>query len=290
MHPLPFHQAGSWLKGNLHAHSKRSDGKWSPRKVMDYYASQDYDFLSITEHDIACSYEPRKGLIMLRGAELTVGRSLAGAPVHVLAVGLSPDIEIPKPLGGPESIEMLRESKAFCFLAHPHWSGMTSEEVAAYHICHGMEVYNAGCDYESASGLGAVHWDQMLASGNRPYGLACDDSHFALPDHGKAWIWACCRERTAEAVLFALFNGLFYSSSGPLIHDLKLAGRSLEVRCSPARAVYWVGKGRMRWGKVASPGSSLTRVKLEIDPSTPYFRVEVWDLQGRTAWSQPYFF
>lgn len=41
-----------WFKGNLHTHSYWSDGDDYPEMIMDWYKSHDYDFLSLTDHNI----------------------------------------------------------------------------------------------------------------------------------------------------------------------------------------------------------------------------------------------
>ncbi len=46
----PFTAPGEWLRGNLHTHSTASDGVRSPQEVVDHYAAEGYDFLSITDH------------------------------------------------------------------------------------------------------------------------------------------------------------------------------------------------------------------------------------------------
>lgn len=46
-----------WYKGNLHTHTLWSDGNDFPEMVVDWYASRDYDFLALTEHNIVADRE-----------------------------------------------------------------------------------------------------------------------------------------------------------------------------------------------------------------------------------------
>jgi predicted metal-dependent phosphoesterase TrpH len=39
-----------WYRGNLHAHSDRSDGAASPVQVIDEYRAAGYDFVLLTDH------------------------------------------------------------------------------------------------------------------------------------------------------------------------------------------------------------------------------------------------
>ncbi|MFT6811270.1 MAG: hypothetical protein ACJA01_004518, partial [Saprospiraceae bacterium] len=46
--PLPTKQ---WFKGNLHTHSYWSDGDEFPEVIMDWYKTNDYQFISLTDHN-----------------------------------------------------------------------------------------------------------------------------------------------------------------------------------------------------------------------------------------------
>jgi histidinol phosphatase-like PHP family hydrolase len=40
-----------WFKGNLHTHSYWSDGDEFPEVIMDWYKSNDYEFVALTDHN-----------------------------------------------------------------------------------------------------------------------------------------------------------------------------------------------------------------------------------------------
>lgn len=46
-----------WYKGNLHTHTLWSDGNQFPEMVVDWYASRDYDFLALTEHNVVADHD-----------------------------------------------------------------------------------------------------------------------------------------------------------------------------------------------------------------------------------------
>ena len=54
-----------WFKGNLHTHSYWSDGDEFPEMIMDWYKSHDYDFVSLTDHNILAQGE--KWIVVRRG-------------------------------------------------------------------------------------------------------------------------------------------------------------------------------------------------------------------------------
>lgn len=39
-----FSKTGNWYKGNLHCHSTNSDGKLSPKEVVDLFKENGYSF------------------------------------------------------------------------------------------------------------------------------------------------------------------------------------------------------------------------------------------------------
>lgn len=54
-----------WYKGNLHTHSYWSDGDEFPEMIMDWYKTHDYDFVSLTDHNILAQGE--KWIVVRRG-------------------------------------------------------------------------------------------------------------------------------------------------------------------------------------------------------------------------------
>ena len=51
-----FSKTGNWYKGNLHCHSTNSDGKLSPKEVVDLFKENGYSFLCFSDHDIYTDY------------------------------------------------------------------------------------------------------------------------------------------------------------------------------------------------------------------------------------------
>jgi hypothetical protein len=88
-----------------------------------------------------------------------------------------------------------------------------------------------------------------------------------------------------DALLAALKAGHFYSSQGPELRDVAVAGNQLRVACSPAEAIYLGGRGSPR---AARFGEGLTRAEFALAPfDGGYCRVTVVDGAGRRAWSNP---
>lgn len=67
------------LKGALHAHTTKSDGKLTPEEVLRVYRDLDFDFLALTDHDFllrpnAYAEVPDEfeGMVVFKGMEKTV--------------------------------------------------------------------------------------------------------------------------------------------------------------------------------------------------------------------------
>ncbi len=50
----------NWYKGNLHTHSYWSDGDEFPEMIMDWYKSNDYQFIALSDHNILANIEKWK--------------------------------------------------------------------------------------------------------------------------------------------------------------------------------------------------------------------------------------
>lgn len=289
MSVTPFAIAGEWLRGNLHTHSTRSDGGREPADVLRWHLDHGYDFVAITDHDRRTIEAAPKGLVALAGAELSLGKGVAGSPYHLVAIGLPGD-ELPRSSDRPAVIRELAAMGAVAFLAHPYWSMLTPEEVLQARGCLGLEVFNHACEVENLKGLATVHWDQALTAGWRAFGFATDDSHWKIDDHGGGWIWVRARRRDPEAILEAIREGRFYASSGPRIEDFRVEGCRVSVRTSPAARIYWIGPRHHGWHAADRKGRPIAEARFDVPATLAHVRIEVVDTEGRRAWSPPHFF
>ncbi|MGH2626358.1 MAG: PHP domain-containing protein, partial [Anaerolineales bacterium] len=94
MRPIPpFDRPGVWLRGDLHCHSRASDGALPPEEVRERHRRAGYDFLALTDHDrVTPLAAGEDSPLVLPGAELSLGRTRQGSPFHCLAVGLRTEL------------------------------------------------------------------------------------------------------------------------------------------------------------------------------------------------------
>jgi len=281
----PFDQPGMWLKGNLHTHTTASDGRVSPAEAIEWFARQGHDFLAITDHNIVTPLPDGAPLTLIPGSEISAHR--ADVDYHVVALGITKMLQTHD--SDPQAIiNAVNAAGGVAIIAHPYWHDHTLEDLRQLRDHVGIEIFNTSCWLEIQKGHSLVHWDLLLRRGHHAWGFATDDCHWRIPDYGKGWVMVRAPENTPEAILAALRAGHFYASMGPEIHDVALDGREVTVRCSPARSVYVTGGYNYCPNAVhAWDGKPLTEVTVQLHPRQTYFRVEVVDFEGRSAWTQP---
>ena len=296
----PFDTNGLWLRCALHAHTTESDGDLPPDKLVEHYERAGYDVLAITDHWRRTSSPSTDQLLVIASSEINCLLP-QGCDGHVLAYGIDEDpmeFAFTRP-DLAQAAAWIHEHGGVTYLAHPAWTGASKLDLPDG--VSGIEVYNAGCELEVARGVSTVHWDDVLETGRLCFGIAADDSHHPGFDSDYAWVWARARERSQPAVLEALAMGSFYSSTGPVIHEVSVEDGAVEVRCTPCRSVTLctgrekgsaVHAGRLgyRYGGrtlASGDGGGIMHARLERPARNPYGRVEVVDLQGRKAWTNP---
>jgi hypothetical protein len=298
-----FDGDGVWLRCALHAHTTNSDGDLDPERLVRHYEWAGYDVLAITDHWVRTDERSTRRLLVIPSTELN---AQAGGPehdAHVLALGVAADPVAPAgdfaPL--PEVVAWILENGGVPYLAHTYWSGLRTEQWEGCEGLVGIEVWNAGCELETGRGDASLHWDEALERGRPLFALATDDSHHPAYDSGFAWTMVRAAERSQEAVLDALRSGSFYSSNGPVIHDVELDDGAVVVRCSPAESVTLFSSrsrgARANAGRLGYPNAAqildrdarglITACRLEKPVLAPYARLEIADGAGRRAWTNP---
>jgi hypothetical protein len=300
----PFESEGIWLRCALHAHTNNSDGELSPDMLVNHYEWAGYDVLAITDHWVRTDERGTKKLLVIPSAELNANAPTQDNDAHVIALGIAVDPVMPEGsfAGLQEVVSWVSENGGVPFLAHTYWSGLHTQQWWDCEGLYGIEVWNSACELELGRGDSSIHWDEALERGRMVYALATDDSHHPGFDSGFAWTWVRAAEKTQEAVLDALRNGLFYGSTGPEIKDLELTDGDVVVRCSPAQSITlycgrWHG-ARANAGRLGYPGHSeilerddrglITAARLLRPHRAPYGRIEVADGHGTKAWTNPF--
>jgi hypothetical protein len=298
MRPPAFASPSRWFRGNLHAHSDRSDGMAPPEQVIAEYRAAGYDFLVLTDHFEArwgwaitdTSRARDDGFTTLLGAELSSADWEDEDVFWVNAIGLPADFPRPRP-GEPHAalIERAAEAGAYNVLLHPGLTNFLDFDRLPVEHLHAVETYNVNAAHswpDQAEGRYAV--DALLARGRRLHVTVGDDAHWHHPrDRFGAWVEVRAERLEPDALLDALRSGAYYSTQGPRIEDVVVDGDEVHVRCSPARAIALTGIHGWR-SAVAEGDPTLTEAVLDLAKlRSPYWRLTVTAADGARAWTNP---
>lgn len=297
---------GLWLKGNLHAHSTMSDGRLTPGELAASYREAGYQFLSLADHNRFCAFDDfdREDFLMLPGVEMSYDGPYPrpGDPrkyCHIVGLdrgngdcgfGHLQDIPLPPPGGGSVAvngiIRRLNEGNLFTVLAHPWWSHLEWDEVAALEGFVAIEVFNNLCQVGSGCGYSETWWDCLLRRGRRVWGVATDDTHQYMDDRFGGFVRVKARSFTKRGILEALEAGSFHASQGPEIYRFEVVDGEVWLECSPAEQIFFIAYDNYGAG---FKGEGLTRVHYPLNGDESYLRAEVVDARGRKAWANPIF-
>lgn len=280
---------GDWLRGNLHAHTTRSDGKRSPQAVIDDYARRGYDFLMISDHDVYTSPEDyakldAKGLALIPGNEITKnGEHLLHVNANVL-VDANPDRQI--------VLDDIARHGGFAVINHPNWSvndpenawaHVTQQNLVAWRGYAGIEIYNGVIGVHRGSQYALDRWDRLLSTGRRAWGFAHDDSH-AADQVELGWNVVYAQQRTVAGIVQAMAQGRFYASTGVVISRIEVDGDTIRLETENADRIVATATGQRRFAVVNAKQIEFTVPKDEL-----YVRFECWGRGEQFAWTQPFY-
>jgi predicted metal-dependent phosphoesterase TrpH len=296
MHKTPFTAPGRFWRGNLHTHSNHSDGSLAPQHVVEFYRNAGYDFVAITDHFRADYDYPITDTRALRTAAFTtlIGAELHGPRTelsdewHIIALGIPLDFAPPHP--GEHATTLAHRARslgAFIGMAHPAASLLTLADSESLDAAHAVEIHNELASLEHRAD--STHlYDLLLARGHDLSAYAADDAHFqpGNPRAAAAWVQVRAESLDPDHLLEALKQGLYYSSTGPTIHDIRIDADRAIVHCSPVRKVVLTSSAP---GLELVQGNSLTECAVPLGKftSAPFVRITVEDSAGGRAWSNP---
>lgn len=198
---------GRWFKGNLHAHTTISDGKYTPDELIEVYRSNGYNFLALTDHTV---YRYHEGLttpdfLILPGAEpKTICPTQEPSQqfyrhYHFLALRDEDTVfdQVENPIADGEIIEPQQTDDEYFHvdaqerideliargnlitISHPVWSHLQMEDVEALQNFFAIEIYNGHAAVVESydTGEGVLFWDRLLRAGRHVWGIAVDDAH-----------------------------------------------------------------------------------------------------------------
>lgn len=297
--------AGAFLKGNLHAHSTRSDGDSPPQDVYAYYRDHGYAFAVLSDHNTRTDparYRPlaRRGFVMIPGEEVTT--TAAGKPVHVNALCTR------RRIGGGSfgtarealawAVARVKEQGAIALVNHPNFGwGLAPGDLSAAEGAELLEIWS-GHPYVRTEGdeqhpSHEALWSSLLDRGGAFAAVAVDDTHHlskaakepaARPQRG--WVEVFGARPTERAICDALRRGRLYASAGPKLTRLRVGGALLGVTVAAPAEVEFLGAGGEVLADVQAAANR--EVRYELRGGERYVRARVTGKDGKRAWTQAY--
>jgi len=285
-HPYQnLNSGGKWLRGNLHAHTTRSDGKRETQDVLDDYASRGYDFLMISDHDVFTSKEDYNQFDS-RGMVLIPGNEVSKNGPHILHVNATH--LIPAHQDRQQVLNAGNADGSFFIINHPNWHANFNhcpqellETLAGY---TGIEIYNGVIGRLPGSPYALDRWDRLLSKGRRVWGYANDDSHRGGDDMALGWNTIYTEEKTVQGVVEALKSGRFYASTGVVISRIQVDGLTIRIETANADRIVALGQHAKRIATVDA-----SSIEFTVTEDTQYVRFECWGRGESFAWTQPFF-
>jgi len=283
-----FQSEGTWYKANLHTHTTLSDGVLTPQERRDAYRAQGYQVLALTDHNKQESHEHLNtdDMILIPGVELHPDNEVGRPGYHVVALGMEDRLD-PSASSCQQLIDRISHAKGMAVLAHPYWCGLNIQDLAHLNGYLGIEVFNTTCFRGIGKGLSSTHWDDLLDLGHTPYGLAVDDAHHRERDVFQGWTMMKATELTLPSLLHSLKTGAFYSSNGPLIHEISFDDQTLHVTCSPVAHINFICSRSQGNHVETLVRNNHCEASCVLESELGYVRVECTDERGKTAWTQP---
>lgn len=290
---------GKMLKGGLHCHTTRSDGKCTPEETIRLHRENGYDFLALTDHRKYNyeNYAPETGITIIPGMEIdgTFDRENGFRTYHTVCIGsdgasngFSQDEEfICRDVKTSDDFQKYLDAVVaknnLIFYCHPEWSGTPARYFENLNGYFAMEIWNSGCVIENYMDTNAAYWDELLGSGKKLWGVAVDDGH-EKNHHCKGWVMVNA-ENSVDSILDALKNGSFYSSTGPVIEDFYIEDGKAYLKTAEECSYIWFCADK----HPSKQFSDTAEASFDLKGEFTYIRAVVMDKDGHRAWTNPIF-
>ncbi len=286
---LPPAEPG-WVRGDLHCHTRHSDGDSWPEEVLAAAATAGLDFLGITDHNAALPHvspPPERGLpLLVPGVEVTT----YGGHWNAWGGGSWYDF---REQDGAKVGEIMRQAVddgAFVSINHPRPLGppWSYPNAAGFHA---IEIWNGPWFALNATAL--AFWDAHLRRGERIVAVGGSDTHslqirserLIQPRLGQptTWVQIGTAPLSAASLLSALKAGrcfisgapdgpqLFLTQPAPAVARVRIAGATGRVLLLLSNA-----------GCFAAEPILTHDITWEtpVPPGTTYVRAQVMDQNG----------
>ncbi len=293
-----------FFKGNIHCHTTKSDGNYSPQEMVNLYEQEGYDFMMISDHEVYSNYTNKleTSLTLLPGYEasgkkktrdktsiyhlLIMAKTRADAMEHAERYPKFDDSSIESV---QSFIDKWKYDEHVVILCHPHWSTIEYDEIKQLKGLLGIEVFNGSSHIRHNVGFSNVCFDALLREEVKVTAFATDDNHNSertMLDSFQGWIMVNAKDNSVEEIVQAIIGGHYYSTMGPEFTWIKQVGHFVEVRFNKANRIYLHEQSRRGQFKILETEDD-NAVVFELNGDEEYIRFELVDSNEKRAWSNP---
>lgn len=283
-----FSESLPFYKGNLHTHTKLSDGRKTPEEAVEMYKAHGYDFIAVTDHRKLFRGYETPDFIVLSGGEYHHQPGVTA--YHIVGLDMKEEVISTDADSPQEIIDKILAAGGFPILAHPAWSLMGPEDGLALTGYRAVEIYNGiseGYDGTRAYSDGFI---DICATRGRLTGIiADDDAHFYVGlDNCRGWIRVQAEEFTTKGIMDAIYAEKYYASTGPELFQIEIDDeKNIHVECGPVKKISFMSNTwfTMKRNVYAPEGETITSADYTAVKSDKWVRVEGVDENGRFFWS-----
>lgn len=299
------------LRGNVHVHTRVSDGDSSPQKVIAWYVNHGYDFVAITDHNRRLDPERYQagvpeGFVLVPGEEVTMAAT--GKPVHVNGLCTTDTIGEARFARRDDAlrwaIERILDQGGIAMVNHPNfiWA-LQGEHVVTAAGAHMLDIFNGhphvNSDGDDKHASVEALWQSLLDIGIDMAPAAVDDAHAFTADPpkgvpnavpGTGWIEVAAGARDASSICEAMEQGRVVASNGPRITRVVVAERELGVWIADGGAtIEFIGRGGevLASERPSRDGESFV-ASYELRGAESLVRARVVAADGTRAWTPAY--
>jgi hypothetical protein len=298
-----------WYRGDFHAHTTFSDGRYPPQELARMAVARGLDFFAITEHNNIRSFTEfgeDPGLLVIPGLEVTLGVGhwnvfgMAGWQDWMAGIcGERITTSLPAGRSPASLMAAIAEQGQFNSMNHPllePWAWLDGSTPLG--LLDFLEVWNDPLwpDNAQANRAATDFWTACLNAGYRITAIGGSDFHFCPGDHPTCpgeWIglpstYVFAGRLSGAAVLQGLRRGRAYLTMGPQAAFQARAGRmtweigadlgqregDIELSASLApgrghRRMQIVKSGRPLAEVLAADGPARLEARDRLDPQLP---------------------
>jgi len=294
-----FEENTNWYKVNLHTHTTNSDGRKTPEGAAALYKEHGYDMLAITDHRrVSVPTSEADGLILAGGIEFNCDSFRDAGSLetwHIIGIGMPEGYAQKTPVIGGKGQELIDEIKSaggFAILAHPAWSLNTTEHILSLKGLDAVEIWNtqSALPYNPDRADASQVLDPVFSAGMLLPVIASDDTHRYEKEACVAATMVQTSDFSLAGILKAIKDGRSYATTGPVIKNIEaIDGIVTVTTAAPCTAACICTNHPWLHGSVDNAPDDLGKCEfsLPIGEDTSFWRITVFDDNGRRAWTGP---